>query len=701
MATSSVSSSSSSRCRTWRIQLGIFPSGITEAEEQVLWKQECIHYQQLLEQHPFPTSDQDEEDEDEDNDQDGTEKEDPSWQQQQQQLSQAPSLDPLTAMMMEEQTKQERLQELDLQYRKERAGRRRQRHTKGGNSSVIVESEEYDEAAVTLQIIDKDLQRLPPPSSSQQAVSNASRVALLRQVLFVYHCTTHPTPGYRQGMHEIASHLLHAHELEHETTVDAPHETAAAASAHTFALLCAILDPLQPAFDVGVVVTASSPTTATESTCSSTLPSPSVTTPTSPTSSTTTTSAASTIVEKQPLVALGRRVLQWTGRYHPHLILCVQQKVQVPPQLYLTKWIRLLYSRELETARTAVLPLWDAWLELTWEHAAAQQQQQSPIRPNNYWLLHILEAAAVARLLLHAPAILQSDDPLHYLMNVPPQSTQSLDAWQTVTRELLQGKTTLSHVIVAAAPPPPPPPVSSPTTTTRMGAPSVDSATLWSHPLSALTTASSTVHSNAALPATAHPTNPLLDSATNPNHNPFLSSLSAGWKQTLEQAKTKTQSLSKRIYQEWEQAAATAHPPSSTTATTTSSTTAADASSSSPYNMVYRDDPNHGGTPLSDNNNTRTSNHEFHVGSQPNHHQEFVTHNLTIVQSFLTHLEHEQQVSIPATVWQAMADLQQHAVGGPLPGTNTAIRRRRPDTDGRSPPPTVGDPHTASSYLDH
>ena len=83
---------------------------------------------------------------------------------------------------MEEQTKQERLQELDLQYRKERAGRRRR-----GNSSVIVESEEYDEAAVTLQIIDKDLQRLPPrpPSSaSQQAVSIASRVALLRQVLF-------------------------------------------------------------------------------------------------------------------------------------------------------------------------------------------------------------------------------------------------------------------------------------------------------------------------------------------------------------------------------------------------------------------------------------------------------------------------------------------------------------------------------------
>ena len=182
-------------------------------------------------------------------------------------------------------------------------------------------------------------------------------------------------------MHEIASHLLHAHELEHETTVDAPHERPAAA-AHTFALLCAILDPLQPAFDVGVVVTASSPTTATsttESTSSSTLPTPSVASTRSPMSSTTTTttSAAPTIVDKQPLVALGRRVLQWTGRYHPHLILCVQHKVQVPPQLYLTKWIRLLYSRELETARTAVLPFWDAWLELTLEHAVAQQQQRS------------------------------------------------------------------------------------------------------------------------------------------------------------------------------------------------------------------------------------------------------------------------------------------------------------------------------------
>src|SRR3569832_2225937 len=55
-------------------------------------------------------------------------------------------LDPLTAMMMEEQQRTTRLQEMDLKYRKERA-RRKRGTTSSGN---IVEDEDYDEAVVFL-----------------------------------------------------------------------------------------------------------------------------------------------------------------------------------------------------------------------------------------------------------------------------------------------------------------------------------------------------------------------------------------------------------------------------------------------------------------------------------------------------------------------------------------------------------------------
>ncbi|KAL7577362.1 hypothetical protein ACA910_002094 [Epithemia clementina (nom. ined.)] len=713
----------SSRCIQWRIHLGVFPANTTQDELMTLLQQECLHYQQLLEQHPFPV---------------------PPEEQQQQQQQQAKNgegtsmetatnnaaasvdslLDPLTALMMEEQSKQERLQELELQYRKERARRNRT----GVATSRTIESEEYDETAVTLQIIDKDLQRLPSPSVSsvlendnddaknknKHNARTQRRKLLLRQVLFVYHCVTHPTPGYRQGMHEIASYLLHALELDQSSSSSSsssssfqkePHIDddnnnnndqifSAAAAAHTYALLNAVLDPLQPAFDVSMVRMMEHSGSSSNNINNN---NNGGTNNTSGTTGTTTT----VITEKQPLVALGRRILQWTGRYHPNLLNCLQQQVQVPPQLYLTKWIRLLYSREVQHPQSNVLPLWDVWLEscvccarssstTTTQSTTTQLLTFLPSSPTSSGrsnhgntttttttttttLLQVLEAAAVARLLLHAPHILSCEDPLHFLMNVPPESVESLTAWQTVTQELLQGQATLSHVVLTTPLPQSPPPLSQPAPLTSGN--STGSSLLWNNPLSALT-ASTSLTTDALeqqqQQATFSPSSSSQFQHQDHGQNPLFSSLSVGLKQTLEKAKTKTQSISKRFYQEWEQAQQHQQQPHQHSESHYLQQPHQPDHSSSSYNVFYREassepafyDPTVGVVFPPTTNTTH-----LEPRLDPNKEDSpavVLTTNLTVIQSYLTHLEHEKGIAVPSTVWQAMADLKQYAVGGPM-----------------------------------
>ena len=712
--------------------MGLFPQSITEGEELTLLNQQLIHFQQLVEQHPFPLLDHEDNNAKDDsgalaavygsNDPQVTQQ-DPSAAapavggSYSSSSSSSSQLDPLTALMMEEQSKQERLQELDLRYRKERARRNR-----GATlQRRIVESEEYDENAVTLQIIDKDLHRLPSPSSQTTTSTTTSqqqqrRRALLRQVLFVYHCTTHPTPGYRQGMHEIASYLLHALEQEQEqhdnAILDDDNEMERAA-AHTFALLCAVLEPMQPAFDVVVVTTTPTTTTVTPSSPTTGATSPTTTRAVGDNNNNNNNATRGTIMnEKQPLVALGRRILQWTGHYHPTLLLCLQQQVQVPPQLYLTKWIRLLYSRELQEPRVAVLPLWDFWFQQLQEQQHKQQQQThlSPLPPppphgGPCNLLHVLEAPAVARLLLHAPQILSCEDPLHHLMNLPQQSPKSIAPWQTVTMELMQGKSTLSHVILTPPPPQPlhqaPPGHLPPPRDPQQQQQEIDvsgNSLLWNNPLSTLTATTACPAAAANPPSVLDPLHSQTSANTTTNgsfhnhtdeanSNQLFSSLSAGLKQTIQQAKSRTQSISKRIYHEWEQAQQqqqmnqNQHYPSTRKDT---------ATASSSYNIFYRDSPQRrqefgmddvannwydmpatvASPPVANNNNSQRN------SNQPSQHNaaelslssssSILTMNLTVIQSFLTHVEQEKDITVPATVWQAMADLQQYAVGGPM-----------------------------------
>lgn len=338
--------------------------------------------------------------------------------------STAPDVDPLTAMVLEETKKTERLQQRDLQYRKERA----MRHRGQAVSRSVVESEDYDEDAVALQIIDKDLERLPDPGTE----CAADRKILLRRMLYIYQCQ-HEV-GYRQGMHEIASYLLYVLELENAVDVS-----------QVYAMLETILTAIGPAYEAGATDT---------------------------------------------LANMSRRILQLVARHDSGLAPILQQ-LPCPPQLYLTKWIRLLFSREVSD----VLIVWDAFVD---------------------WLpdwMTVLEAAAAARLLQWRKE-LRREDALHLLMNLPVEEdpTEWLRLTEGVLRDVSLGL--------------PPLPVAEVTPPTSVAPPSAAP-----RPTAATTPTS--------------PSDPLLSLAST------WSSVQQTLEHAREQAKATTESLRTRIEQEW------------------------------------------------------------------------------------------------------------------------------------------------------
>jgi hypothetical protein len=421
------------RSYRWRVQLKLLPANQPEQWATILTQQRQ-HYHQLAQQHPFPDDNPTEDDACPPTDTANTE--------------QPSILDPLTAMMMEEQEKAVRLQELDLKYRRERARRKR---GLGGGTDRAIEDEEYDAQEANLQIIDKDLDRLPWPESTTGATatgtncssSDKQRKTILRQVLFVYTCE-HPDPGYRQGMHEISSYLLYALQVDTETAPVADLE------ADTYSMLVTILSNISPAYDSGPI--------------------------------------------PQPLATSSRRILtiiaQHDTRLHYELT-----ELHTPPQLYLTKWMRLLFSREVST----VLELWDALF--------------FPSVQSCGWMT-ILEYTAAARLLLWRMELLQGDasSRLHLLMNLPVQS--DIQPLVRMTRALLD-----PHAVVTLP------------------------------ELSVATTVPVLIKSEPADPAKAMEKGDPASAAVLAGLNRF--SLSAV-KQGIEQAKTQTETIKKKLEEKWE-----------------------------------------------------------------------------------------------------------------------------------------------------
>jgi len=242
-----------------------------------------------------------------------------------------------------------------------------------------------------LDIIDKDLHRLPSPDITTSAGGNNSNttstdkdsnripfptrnivsweceaeratwLVALKELLYVF-AQENPNIGYRQGMHEIASYLWLALQLDRQAYLEQSQSqestTATEESSDPVALLLfdrassyrmlrSILSNIRQAFDVKVAS------------------------------------------NSRPLEDMAYSILAKLHQQHAHFgvpdrITPLLQSLSVPPQLYCTKWIRLVFSREVVGAQNVIL-LWDVFIRIVsegWE-----------------WMA-VLESAAAARILL-------------------------------------------------------------------------------------------------------------------------------------------------------------------------------------------------------------------------------------------------------------------------------------------------------------
>ena len=561
------------RTDQWRIQLGL---GSDRAPERAA-------YARLLQQYPYPTSPPPDEDD---------------------KVPQVPTtattapenraadLDPLTAMWMEDQKQTDRLQQLDLEYRKEKARRKR----RGGTTTKVVPEEELlDERelqAVALQIIDKDLARLPHPDQLHgTAVCTAFRKDILRQVLFLFSCwssssssssssNNNNNSGYQQGMHEIASYVLYAAELE-ETPVNQD------LYADTFALLQVILTQLLPAYDMVVV---EQPKAA---------------------------------AADKPLEQMSQRILQQVAQHDPLLHqtwMSSSSLSSVPPQLIFTKWVRLLFSREV----TNVLSLWDAiFLQMT-----ATTQQALPLQ-------QVAEAVAVARLLVHRAVLLEKhqqqadhhdSDLLHYLMNMPVE--ESITPLTDLLGPLLRGESVA--------------PFLTPFVKTTTAATSSSNSRLL-HASSSLSQAFQSMTTAVASNPTATTTTTSPITTTTPPHTmdgtPSRFSFT-GLSHVKERLASQTHSIGKRLHQEWEHLHHTT-----------------DAAEQRNY-----DDPpmvrtiNFHPPPPPDDDDDRLFEKHPHVIMKELSQQ--MQYPLTVLQQFAMQTQQQEGRPVPQQVWEALASLE-------------------------------------------
>jgi hypothetical protein len=206
-------------------------------------------------------------------------------------------------------------------------------------------------------IIEKDLKRLPHPtqagqSPSQNAPAQEERITSLKDILYIY-AQEHPQMGYRQGMHEIASYILFLFELEQAEYPDHPLFNPILPA--SFALLERTLDQLQTAYDASV---------------------------------------------EESLQQMSHSILGKIHQNDPALFHHLINTPNIPPPpIYCTRWVRLLFSREV-VGYENIFKLWDVFFE--------------------YNIMRALEVATASRILLLKDALLNPDNnPLDLLMNVP------------------------------------------------------------------------------------------------------------------------------------------------------------------------------------------------------------------------------------------------------------------------------------------
>lgn len=315
-------------------------------------------------------------------------------------------LDPLTAMVQEQEAKEKRRQELDLKYRKERARRKR--------GIYEGEADGHDRSdAVSFEIIDKDLHRLQPEHYTyhhsrkrllQQEhdfdTSHKERTASLAELLHV-HAREHPELGYRQGMHEIASYLLLVIEMD-LYDMESAMQSSGIVDVHTASILNAnylrndaytmlerVMSSLSPAYDVKHSPSQSS----------------------------------------SPMEIMGRSVVSKLKDVAGDEALWQAVKaMHVSPELYCTRWVRLMFSREVLGWRNVLL-LWDIFMDLITAHESIRSMEPSryakpgaTLQLGQFTLMQVLESTAASMILLQRDALLEADptESIHILMNVAP-----------------------------------------------------------------------------------------------------------------------------------------------------------------------------------------------------------------------------------------------------------------------------------------
>lgn len=533
------------RSDQWRQWLGL---SLSEVEVQ----SRVATYQQLVQGNPFPVQLEPDEPPDLNNHPTPTAAAAATT------TSKDDDIDPLTAYMMEEQRKQSRLDEMDRLYRA-RTTRRKVKGSGGGGGSDHSEPElSPNEAA--LHVLDADLQRLPPPF--------AIYATPLREILFLYNnCHRHhhdQAGGYRQGMHEVAAHLYHVLQQD----LDSNH--AIIISSECYALLCHILEQIAPAYDIDN--NSHNPTTASNN---------------------------------NALQAMSQRIMNQTARADPQFQHRLLLELQVPPAIYLTKWMRLLFGRDV----LDVEALWDVLFQLA----------SNPTQQHN--LMDVLEATAAARLLHHRATILRTDnhDLLHFLMNIPVET--DLQPILDLTRALLL----VGHDEIHLLPPLLPSPV---------------------------------VAATASLlppPPTSTPSLLQLSSAT-PDAL-LLSMKRFSISQQVKEIASKTQTMGKRLYHEWEQQINNA-------AATDDAMNHHDwaATTRSYDDHVWHYDDTRRGSSAPPQALTATTTQQQ---QQPLEH--FLPHHhwgpemelpLAILQNFVMTVEKQHPGTVPQNVWIALADLE-------------------------------------------
>jgi hypothetical protein len=386
-------------------------------------------------------------------------------------------LDPLSAFVQEEEERANRERRIHECY--QRAKKSIPSHSQYKNTYVPDEPQDPNDPSYTManatayvQLILKDLHRLPSPhtnavttatsdvttatvTSSSSSSSSATsvtpvrgRMRQLQSILYLF-AISHPQAGYIQGMHEIASYCLYAVEIEMdvpmistESTTCTPNSTTSPMEALAYWFTEQILTSLFTAYDITSTVnttTATQPIGTTGSTSSHT----------------------------NPLTQMSNRILHCLLLTDPELYTVVQPSLlsaSIPFQLIFTKWIRLLFGREViatapESSSTSndtaaprthhadiVIYLWDVLLEASYRLSIKQQEQQqqqtnattgstastilSPLQV-------VAECFCAARLWHYKYTILHLQQHsstnnnnylLHWFMNIPPESIHELQS---------------------------------------------------------------------------------------------------------------------------------------------------------------------------------------------------------------------------------------------------------------------------------